>query len=484
MQISLSKSIVSGAIFLAAVLTVQAQDLTENSTGTHNGFYYSFWKDAGNVTFGLREGGRYTSQWSNINNWVGGKGWNPGGRKIVNYSGSYNVDNSQNSYLALYGWTRNPLIEYYVIESYGSYNPSSCTTGRQTFGTFQSDGATYSLVRCQRIQQPSIEGTQTFYQYFSVREPKKGFGSISGTITTGNHFDAWQRAGLNLGTHDYMVMATEGYQSSGSSDITVSEGSAGGNNNGGNSNNGGNNNGGNNGSNNNGGNNGSNNNGGGNGNNGGNSNSGKPSSTPITVRARGVAGGEHINLRIGDTVVQDWTLTSDFANYTYSGSAVGDIQVEFDNDGDDRDVILDYVFVNGETRQAEEMEYNTSTYDGECGGGSYSDTMHCNGVIGFGGTGDCFSGNCNSGNAPSENPGNNPSNGNNGNDNNGNVGNGNNNPPVNNNNGGGNCECNWYGSRYALCESTNGGWGWENNRSCIGRDTCGDQYGDGGVVCN
>lgn len=509
MKISrLKKLIMSGASATSLLLgtaifgatSAQAQDLTNNATGTHDGFYYSFWKDTGNVTFGLREGGRYTSQWSNINNWVGGKGWNPGGRKVVNYSGSYNVDNSQNSYLALYGWTRNPLVEYYVIESYGSYNPSSCTDGRQTFGTFQSDGATYSLVRCQRIQQPSIEGTQTFDQYFSVREPKKGFGQISGTITTGNHFDAWERAGLRLGTHDYMVMATEGYQSTGSSDITVSEGAAGGNNNGGN--NGGNQNndgntGGNNGGNNNGGNNAGN-------NNGGNSNgSSTPSSTPITVHARGAAGGEHINLIIGGTVVEDWTLTTNFANYTYSGSAVGDVQVEYDNDGGDRDVILDYVFINGETRQAEDMEYNTATYDGECGGGSFSETMHCNGVIGFGSTGDCFGGNCNGSNTPpaqnnsagNDNTANNnpPINNNNGGNNNDSSNNntennnaGNNNPPANNNGGnaGGQCECNWYGSRYALCQNTAGGWGWEDNSSCIGRDTCGDQYGDGGVLCN
>lgn len=220
------KSVVTAFICVAAlcVTAVNAQTLTSNQTGTHNGFYYSFWKDSGNATFGLHDDGRYTSEWNNTtNNWVGGKGWNPGGPKIVSYSGSYNVDNSQNSYLALYGWTKNPLIEYYVVESYGSYNPATCTEGTD-YGSFQSDGATYNVRRCQRVNQPSIEGTRTFYQYFSVRTPKKGFGNISGTITVANHFDFWASKGLNLGNHDYMVMATEGYQSAGSSDITVSEG--------------------------------------------------------------------------------------------------------------------------------------------------------------------------------------------------------------------------------------------------------------------
>lgn len=346
------------------VTTVNAQTLTSNETGTHNGFYYSFWKDSGNASFTLESGGRYQSQWNNgTNNWVGGKGWNPGGRKVVNYEGYYGGSNSQNTYLALYGWTRSPLVEYYVIESYGSYDPSSCDGG-QDYGTFQSDGANYKMRRCQRVNAPSIEGNATFYQYFSVRQPKKGFGNISGTVTVGNHFDAWASAGLNLGSHDYMILATEGYQSSGSSDITVSEGSPGGNAGGGNT--------------------------------GGNTGGGA-SGSDIVIRARGVDGGEHINLLIGGSVVGDWNLTTSNADYTYTGSAAGSLQVEFDNDGGSRDVILDYVYVNGETRQAEDMEYNTATYDGECGGGSFSETMHCGGVIGFGETDDCFSGACSSG---------------------------------------------------------------------------------------
>lgn len=33
-------------------------------------------------------------------------------------------------------------------------------------------------------------------------------------------------------------------------------------------------------------------------------------------------------------------------------------------------------------------------------------------------------------------------------------------------------QCNWYGTLYPLCVTTQNGWGWENNKSCISRATC------------
>jgi endo-1,4-beta-xylanase len=350
----IKKSALSSLIFAASlgVSAVNAQTLTSNSTGTNNGFYYSFWKDSGNASMTLHSGGRYASQWnSGTNNWVGGKGWNPGNSsKVVSYSGYYGVSNSQNSYLALYGWTRSPLIEYYVIESYGSYNPASCSGGTD-YGSFQSDGATYNVRRCLRTQQPSIDGTQTFYQYFSVRNPKKGFGNISGTITFANHANFWASKGLNLGNHNYMVLATEGYQSNGSSDLTVSEG---GNNNG-----------------------------------GGGSSSSAPStggSKTIVVRARGTTGGESITLKVNNIAVQTWTLSTSMNNYTATTNLSGGSLVEYTNDSGNRDVQVDYISVNGSVRQSEDQTYNTGVYQNNaCGGGNgRSEWLHCNGAIGYG----------------------------------------------------------------------------------------------------
>ncbi|KAF2866258.1 endo-1,4-betaxylanase [Massariosphaeria phaeospora] len=190
-----------------------ARQSTPSSTGTHNGCYYSWWTDGGSrVTYTNGAAGSYSVNWGSGGNFVGGKGWNPGSTRTITYSGQYNPNG--NSYLAIYGWTTNPLIEYYIVENFGTYDPSSQARNK---GTVTSDGSSYKIAQSTRVNQPSIEGTKTFEQYWSVRNSKRS----SGSVNTATHFNAWAAAGMRLGTHNYQIMATEGYQSTGSATITV-----------------------------------------------------------------------------------------------------------------------------------------------------------------------------------------------------------------------------------------------------------------------
>jgi GH35 family endo-1,4-beta-xylanase len=105
----------------------------------------------------------------------------------------------------------------------------------------------------------------------------------------------------------------------------------------------------------------------------------------VVVRARGTAGTESVSLRVNNTNVATWTMTTAFQNYTASTTLTGGITVAFTNDATGRDVQVDYIVVNGTTRQAEAQSSNTGLYaNGSCGGGSNSEWMHCNGAIAFG----------------------------------------------------------------------------------------------------
>ncbi len=193
--------------------TCSEADVTvTKGSGVHCCYTYENWVNTGSATMTLKTDG-FGVNWTGNTQFVGRKGIRPGtGDIVTEYTANFSPNG--NSYLCLYGWTTEPLVEYYVVDGWGSWRPP----GGQAMGTVSSDGGTYDIYKMTRTDEPSIIGKATFPQYWSVRQQKK----TSGTITLANHIKAWANKGMNMGTFYEVSMTVEGYQSSGTADVKFS----------------------------------------------------------------------------------------------------------------------------------------------------------------------------------------------------------------------------------------------------------------------
>ncbi|MCW3788670.1 glycoside hydrolase family 11 protein [Plebeiibacterium sediminum] len=357
----MKKLLCFAAVFLLIMSACENENLEEvkpegsaklksYQSGTDDGYFWSLWTDdkSGWVDYNNGSGGNYSVSWNYTGNFTCGKGWTTGSKtRVIGYNvGTYSQNGGGGS-IAYYGWTRNPLIEYYVNEMWGGHRPD----GGTHIGTVYSDGATYDIYTNMRYQKPSIDGTQTFRQVYSTRRSESSVGA-SHKITFANHANAWARSGYGLGSDmsPSAIMLTESYgTSTGNANLTIwNAGSS-------------------------------------TGDTGGGSSGG--SALPIRIRARGVSGSERISLYVGGNNCGTWTLSTSMSDYRVTlYTSRGDIRVAYENDASGRDVQIDYVSVDGDWRQAEDQSYNTGVWQNGSCGGSYSEWLHCSGSIGFGNT--------------------------------------------------------------------------------------------------
>jgi endo-1,4-beta-xylanase len=76
--------------------------------------------------------------------------------------------------------------------------------------TVSSDGHNYSFYKFQRVNEPSIIGTATFWQY------KDNWGGSSTgsnhSVTMANHINNWKsHGGQGFGSYNYQILALEAY---------------------------------------------------------------------------------------------------------------------------------------------------------------------------------------------------------------------------------------------------------------------------------
>jgi endo-1,4-beta-xylanase len=200
---------------------------TERIAGEKDGYRYELWNQnsQGTACMTLDSGALFSGEWDGIQNYLArrGLGYNQTQehQEIGTFNATYNCNYnpstaSGNSYLSVYGWTVNPLKEYYIIEDWRNWIPSMAAGATQK-GTINVNGSIYDIYVNTRVNQPSIVGNTTFQQYFSIRRNIRN----SGTINISEHFNMWESLGMEMGKMYEVSFVVEGYQSSGNFKFTA-----------------------------------------------------------------------------------------------------------------------------------------------------------------------------------------------------------------------------------------------------------------------
>ena len=195
---------------------------SDQRTGVEDGYRYELWNQnaQGTACMTLGEGALFSGEWDGIYNYLARRGLaydqtlehEEIGRFYATYDCVYKPEAATgNSYLSVYGWTVDPLIEYYIVEDWRNWIPSMAASVVPR-GSFTVNGSTYDVYENTRTNQPSIVGTATFQQYFSIRRDERN----SGTINISDHFDYWESQGMELGKLHEVSFVVEGFESSGS----------------------------------------------------------------------------------------------------------------------------------------------------------------------------------------------------------------------------------------------------------------------------
>ena len=234
------KKVLTTAFAMAAISssiswgqTVTCSKGTSQKMGTAGGYDYELWSQngAGTATMKLNvsaeNGGAFEVEWQGTINMLArtGKRWGSNStvtvQNVGNITSEFDVEWSSSDnvkYVSVYGWGYydqqdipsgfSNEIEYYIVQDRGSYNP---TSGGKKWGSAVIDGISYDFYTTDRIQQPSLSGTSTFKQYWSIPSNTSQHRT-KGTISISKHFSEWAKVGMKMGKlYEVASMKIESY---------------------------------------------------------------------------------------------------------------------------------------------------------------------------------------------------------------------------------------------------------------------------------
>jgi len=218
--LSLATTTLAQSFCSSASHSGQSVKETSNKVGSIGGVGYELWADSGNNSATFYSDGSFSCTFQSAGDYLCRSGLSFDSTKTPSQIGrmkadfklvKQNISNVGYSYVGVYGWTRDPLVEYYIVDNWLSPSPPGDWVGNKKHGAFTIDGAQYTVYENTRTG-PSIDGDTTFKQYFSIRQQARDCG----TIDISAHFDQWEKLGMKMGKlHEAKVLGEAGNGSGG-----------------------------------------------------------------------------------------------------------------------------------------------------------------------------------------------------------------------------------------------------------------------------
>jgi endo-1,4-beta-xylanase len=202
-----------------------------NTKGNAGGSYsYELWASGSGsgcmTVYGA--GAKFSATWTNVEDFLARVGLSFDQTKTPDQIGNISAEFSETKsadtglvYIGVYGWTIEPLREYYILDDWGSVRPAGTAsdgTPRTSVGTITVDGDDYDVWKKTRENKPAITGdNKTFDQYFSIRHTARQCGHIS----VSEHFKQWTDLGLPLGKLYEAKLLVEAQDGSGNIEFTT-----------------------------------------------------------------------------------------------------------------------------------------------------------------------------------------------------------------------------------------------------------------------